>query len=355
MKPDEIKNSIKNIEPDFYLESRLSEKVIEAAPKRKDKRKLTAAVSFVLCLAVLIAGIGFGVPRKNADENKNPGSTVGTDASHGNYMFIMSVAAQENDDSGEKTYIPIDDDTLTLPDYKLSAEYDENGEVQLHGHSESALSVSGENIKSVRYISELSALYVVDWDLMAYLKQNDEYFDVIVPYSDEYKGKTNPDGRLDFMMRHIKAGDYDRYFTKSEKKSRSKYMQVDDVYYEDIKYYGMTVNFDLDESNIDDLDIVGLGLVSKETYERVFPGDGMSAGDYTFENVLDKTSEIGAVAWEYIRHESVDVLFENPELPLSQLPHDTLTVEVTFDDGTVQTAKYDLGLNDDGLLVINKL
>lgn len=355
MKPDEIKNSIKNIEPDFYLESRLSEQVCTAAPKRQNKRKLKAAVSFVLCMAVLIAGIGFGIPKKTADENQNPGTTAAANSSHGNYMFIMSVAAQENDGEDEKTYIPIDDDTLTLPDYKLSVGYDENGEVELHGHSESSLSVSGENIKSVRYISELSGLYVVDWDLMEYLKMNDEYFEVVVPYSDEYKGKTNPDGRLDIMMSHIKAGDYDRYFTKNEKKSRSKYYQVDDVYYEDIKYFGMTVNFDVDEGATDDLDIVGLGLVSKETYERIFPGDGTSTGDYTFENVLNKTSEIGAVSWEGLSFEAVEVLFENPDFPLSQLPHDTLTVEVTFNDGTVQTAKYDFAFNDDGELVISKV
>ena len=61
MKLESFKNSIDNIKPDPYMETRLAQNVLEAAPKKRSKRKLAiAAVSGFLSLAVLITGLGFG-------------------------------------------------------------------------------------------------------------------------------------------------------------------------------------------------------------------------------------------------------------------------------------------------------
>lgn len=61
MKLEDFKNSIDNIKPNPYMETRLAQKVYEAAPKKRSRRKLAvAAVSGILSLAVLITGLGFG-------------------------------------------------------------------------------------------------------------------------------------------------------------------------------------------------------------------------------------------------------------------------------------------------------
>lgn len=61
MKLEDLKNSIDNIKPDPYMETRLAQKVFEAAPKKRSKRKLAvAAVSGFLSLALVVTALGFG-------------------------------------------------------------------------------------------------------------------------------------------------------------------------------------------------------------------------------------------------------------------------------------------------------
>ena len=49
------------------------------------------------------------------------------------------------------------------------------------------------------------------------------------------------------------------------------------------------------------------------------------------------------------------MLFDNPDLPFTALPHDTISLEVTFNDGSVQTASYDFSFNDNGELVVQRI
>ncbi len=49
----------------------------------------------------------------------------------------------------------------------------------------------------------------------------------------------------------------------------------------------------------------------------------------------------------------MDVFINAPETRFSEIPHDVITVEVTFKDGSVQTQQYELSFNDSGDLVVD--
>lgn len=339
MKLENFKNSIDNIKPDPYMETRLAQNVLEAAPKKRSKRKLAiAAVSGFLSLAVLVTGLGFGGLWRSP-EIISPAPSTNSPASDN--TFILTVYASETD---EPIYTQIDDDMVILPDYKLNdvipdigspdsdgAEYIETGDLSFE--------IKGENIESVRIQCDISEFHIIDFTKLEYLKANDEWYDFVVPYSDEYAWKSNNEC-IDIMLKHIENGDYDEYIVDKEIKSADEYAGVDIIY-------------DENENEI------GVGLVSVETYSKFSPtvstvsGERNFVKDYTFLNVFEDK--------EFSCHATVSpldwykILFEDMNTPYSQLPHDTIKIDVTFNDGTVKHGKYDLSLNDSGELIIKTL
>ncbi|MDE6125014.1 MAG: hypothetical protein K2G22_07300 [Eubacterium sp.] len=171
----DLKNSINFVEPDDYMQTRI---FAEISSKKKSKNKsrkgFKTAISAVLCCAILIVGLGFGIPKSNSKVTGD----VDLYSSDGN-IFILNVYAAENKES-----ISITDHTVTVPDWKLSKEFDENGELDsINGYSENGFfSISGENIKYVKYTCETAYLDASDEDYKKYLIENDEYYDFIVPY-----------------------------------------------------------------------------------------------------------------------------------------------------------------------------
>ena len=146
MKREEIKNSIENIKPDFYMEKRLYEKISDAAPKKRSKKKfLIAAVSCTLSLAVLAAGLGIAALSKNNtgnDQNADGRNSVGN-------RFIMSVSAEE-------VSVPLENASVTFPVGRLEVSSDEYGIPEVNYSAENVLSVSGNNIASVTYRSKFN-------------------------------------------------------------------------------------------------------------------------------------------------------------------------------------------------------
>lgn len=103
MKPDDLKNSLNSIKPDSYMETRLFAAVKDAeSPKKKNRRIFKAAACSVLCCAVLVAGVGIGIPKKIiGDSNED---VVVSDVDYSGNYFVMSVYAAEKD---KETAIPI--------------------------------------------------------------------------------------------------------------------------------------------------------------------------------------------------------------------------------------------------------
>lgn len=331
MKPEDLKNSLNSIEPNSYMETRLFAEVSSAEkPKKKNGKLFKAAVCTALCCAVLVAGVGIGIPKKViSDSNSNVVETE-----NNNNYFVMSVYAAEGEN---KTPTPIDDKIVTFPDYKLEKRFGADG-LELHCSAEmGSIGLSGENIKTVKIKCETGNLDVWNFDLLNYLRDKGEYYDVIVPYSDEYEnGGTNE--RLDTFFNHIKNGDYDEYIKGKKIKPYNDYISADEVY-------------DKDDN------VIGIGLVSKESYHKIHPSLGrpwQNFKEYTFENVLNKKDVVGnnVFSWNY---GGAEILLDNPDLPFTALPHDTISLEVTFNDGSVQNASYDFSFNDNGELVVERI
>ena len=336
MKLEDLKNGINNIKPDPYMETRLAQNVFEAAPKKRSKRKLAvAAVSGFLSLAVLITGLGFG-GLWQSPEIISPAPT--TDSSASNNTFILTVYANETD---EPIYTQVDDDTVILPDFKLNGVIPDPDSPDLDGveyltTGDLSFEIKGENIESVRIQSEKSELIYFDFTKLEWLETNDELYDLVVPYSDEYAWKSNNE-RVEIMFQHIENGDYDEYIAGKELKS------IDE-------YAGVNIIFDENEKEI------GVGLVSKETYSEftfTYSRKEPWPNDYTFINLFKEKefscfAQVSPLDW-------YEILFEDRNTPYSQLPHDTIKIDVTFNDGTVKYGKYDLSLNDSGELVIKTL
>lgn len=45
--------------------------------------------------------------------------------------------------------------------------------------------------------------------------------------------------------------------------------------------------------------------------------------------------------------------FDQPDTAFSDLPHEIVTIEVTFKNGSVESNKYDFSLNANGELIID--
>ena len=333
MKPEDLKNSMHSIEPDSYMETRLLAEIQDAKKaKRKSGKWVKAVVCSALCCAVLVAGVGIGIPKKVVNENNE---TVVETKNADNY-FVMSVYAAESD---KKNATPIEDKAVALPDFKLRKEFGSDG-LELHGSSENGcIRISGKNIKSINYKCKTGVLDVWNLDMEEYLKKNGKYYDIIVPCSDEYDFHL-PEEKLDIMFKHIKNGDYDAYIKDTKIGARKDYEAVEVVY----DYYG-------------DGKELGIGLVSKETYHKIFPGpeNWTEFKEYTFENVLNKTEEIGEGVSLDVVSCNFQAFIDNPDMSFSELPHDTLSIEVTFNDGSVQNADYDFSFNDNGELVVQRI
>jgi hypothetical protein len=321
MNKDEFKKSIDDeIKPDFYLKSRLQAKVLSEKPKRKKSKSLIACASTALCAVLLVTGLSLGTGNSKVVDTPTTDSNVVS--SNSNY-FVLNVSAAEGEN------LPVNDSAVTVPDYKLEIE-----DNTLCSSSSTELTVNGSNIKSVKYQCKTGSFNIIDVQKAEYLKENNKFYDITVEYSDEYDG-LNYEQINELFYNHIENGDYDKYFTSVKKKDVDEYYKVDRIY---------------DDSK-DDC-IVSLGLLSNETWEQCCADN---VKEYTFVNYTNETENIGNPMWDA----NTDLMFDDvgniTDVKFSQIPHDTITVTVTFNDGSVLSQNYDYSFNDNGNLVVEKL
>ena len=333
MKPEDLKNSINFVESDDYMQTRLFAEISsKKKSKNKSKKGFKVAISAVLCCAILIVGLGFGIPQALIDDTT--ALQLANDMDTNGNIFIMSVRAAESENA---EYVSVTDHTVILSEYKLDKVIlEDDGSMTFDETGDLSLSIKGKNIESVRMQCEKGEFFKFDTDVFEYLCSTNELYNIIVPYSDEYENKSVNE-RLDVMYKHIENGDYDEYFTEHSKKTYDEYKGVDIVY-------------DGNENK------VGIGLVSVETYAKFHPTTSNEKGkrnfvrNYTLHNVLNK-EEFDACAT--FQPEWYGILFDQPDTAFSDLPHEIVTIEVTFKNGSVESNKYDFSLNANGELIID--
>lgn len=325
MNRKEYKKSMSGIHPS----DQVVERIMDMTKKETKKEFKTApVVAIVACLAVLVTGI-FGGSAISAKLNPVVNDNNIITEQSANNIFTITAYAGEGEN---KTATVLNEDSIVLSDYNLSKRMGEDGNMEIRGHGESGFSVAGENIKSVAYsVKNGSISFIVDINKVNYLKSQNKYFEIILPYLDEYKN-IKGSSRFDVFKEHFEKGEYDKYFTNVQKKSIDEYYQAEYVYN-------------------NDEEIIGIGVVTKETWETVF--DNGELKDYTFENYFKTNEPFAEPYWEPDMNETDKLL--KGKIDFDEIKHDTLTVTVQFEDGSNQSVSYDLGFNSNGNLVIQKL
>lgn len=327
------RNSIKGTFSNIRPSDECIERVLNMTKDNKNTKriKFAPALAIVACMAILVTGIfGSGaVNGRTKVADALPSTTQATAPS--NNFFTITAYAEEG---GEKIPTELKDDKVVLQDYRIWRQYDADGALELHGSGKSGFSVSGENIKSVTYSCKTGIIrFSVDINKVNYLIKEGKYYDVILPYLDEYKNIKGSQ-RWEVFAEHFEKGDYDEYFKEVGKKKLEDYYIVREVY------------------NDDDTEVIGIGVLSNETWKTVSDKGWMK--EYTFENYFNTTEAFAEVYWE-LDDTQAEKLLRDTNMGYEEIPYDTLTITVEFNDGSKQVASYDLGFNADGNLVIQKL
>ena len=326
------RNSIKDTFSNIRPSDECIERVLNMTKGNNKKRiKLAPTLAIVACMAILVTGIfGSGaISGRTKVDDVLPSTTQ--DFAQANNFFTITAYAEEGE---EKIPTKLTDDKVILQDYKIFRQYDADGILELRGHGESSFSVIGENIKSVTYSCKTGILsFIVDINKVNYLISEGKYYDVILPYLDEYKNIKGSQ-RWDVFAEHFEKGDYDEYFKDAGKKKLEDYYTVKEVY------------------NDDDTEVIGIGVVSNETWETV--SDKGCMKEYTFENYFNTTESFAEIYWCYDDTQAENLL-KDTNMGFEKIPHDILTITVEFNDSSKQVASYDLGFNAEGYLVIQKL
>ena len=326
MNKNDFKKAINSIHPDVYLKTRLDAKVSEFKPKKKSRKGLVAAVSGVLCAIVVISAVSL-------NSGKSKPSPVDN-----NNQFVMLVNAAQPAENAE--YKQIDKNRIILPNHQLSWEEQEGSWVLCeNAEYDSDFVISGKNIKSVKY-SCISGSLVINYIKMAeYLNNNAMLYDIVVPK--EVGDKMNLAAMTsEEINKRVKNGEFDEYF-KGKAIAKGGYAAFWDIYAED-NYPGYKS---------------GYGLVSNENMKKIYPyhdvfnETGKMPKEYIFENILKKSENIAYSGWS----PDTSKIEYNGEYHFSKVPQDTLTVEITYNNGSKEKASYLLSYSDDGNLSIKQI
>ncbi len=331
---DFYKDIMSNVQP--------SEKSVErifdmSKKKTKERMKLAPVLAFAACLTILVTAVFGGsaiTARLNpvvTDGNTTlaPGSKHAQNVTHSvNNFFTLTAYAEKSDETQAITK----SSKYTLQDSKIKAYYDNDGYYTVHMKGKSGFEVNGENIKTVRYQCKSGNFgHCIDFSKMEYLKRQNKYYDAIIPYSNDLKNLSGS-ALTSEVFKNYENGEYDEYF--ESKKPVSEFLKAELVY---------------DENE----NIIGVGFVSLEIYHSI--SSKKDTQDFTFTNFMNYKKDFNSIYWE----PNTSVLFtedgKSRGVKIEELEHDTLTVTVTYNDGSSECQSYDLGFNANGNLEIQKL
>lgn len=331
---DFYKDIMSNVQPS----EESVERIFDMSNKKTKKRiKLAPVLAFAACLTILVTAVfgGSAITAKLNPVVTDGNTTLAPGSKHAhivtnsvNNFFTLTAYAE---DSGETQAIT-KSSKYTLQDSKIKAFYDNDGYYTVQMSGKSGFEVNGENIKTVRYQCKNGNFGLcIDFSKMEYLKKQNQYYDAIIPYSDDLKNLSGS-ALTSEVFKNYENGKYDEYF--ESKKLISEFLKAELVYDDNEK-------------------IIGVGFVSLDTYHSISSeGDTQ---DFTFTNLMNDKKDFNSIYWD----PNTSALFtedgKSSGVKIEELEHDTLTITVTYNDGSSQCQRYDLGFNANGNLVIQKL
>lgn len=324
---NEIKKSIEEIKPDPYMETRLSVKISDyKKPKVSPLLKKIGAAA--LAFAIICTGAGINYSIKN---NKN------------NLDFTIVAYAMNSESKQTLT-----DDEIILTDFQFIYNRADikNGESPINHMQEDCkldFGIAAEDVIEATFESENYAFSIYDENMRKNQFERNDYYTVKIPLNEEEIIKFSEIEVFDiedrtqkaFLKEMMKNRDLSEYFGNNS-------MDVDDYHIYDI--------LDTSSDTVKHYELEEIGyitshfyLVKNDVYEDITrDGKSVTAKNYSDD---DRINGIQFDAWA-----AVELIEKNPDMKLSDLPKDNITVTVKFESGETATKHILAEFDDEGYL-----
>lgn len=317
---NEIKKSIEEIKPDPYMETRLSAKVSDyKKPKVSPLIKRIGATA--LALAIVCTGVGANYAVKNNRSDLD-----------------FTIVAYAMDGKSKHT---LSDDEVVLTDLQLIYERDKAKE-NISIENKVDFGIDAENVAEATFESENYGFDIYDDNMRDNQFERDDYYIIKIPLNDEEiikfsKIEIFEEDRTEkkFLKEMMKNRDLSAYFGDNS-------MNVDDYRVHRVLN---TTSDKIKEFGLEDFGYITsyFYLVKKDVYEDITRnGKSVTAKNYNDE---DRIHGIMFDTWT-----AVWLIKDNPDMKLSDLPKDKITVTVKFTSGETVTKHILAEFDDDGYL-----
>lgn len=317
---NEIKKSIEEIKPDPYMETRLSAKVSDyKKPKVSPLIKRISAATLALAIVCTGVGANYAVKNKRSD-------------------LDFTIVAYAMDGESKHT---LSDDEVVFTDLQLIYERDKAKE-NISIENKVDFGIDAENVAEATFESENYGFDIFDDNMRDNQFERDDYYIIKIPLNDEEiikfsKIEIFEEDRTEkkFLKEMMKNRDLSAYFGDNS-------MNVDD--------YRVHRVLDTTSDKIKEFGLEDFGyitsyfyLVKKDVYEDITRGGkSVTAKNYNDEDRIHGIMfDTWTAAW---------LIKDNPDMKLSDLPKDKITVTVKFTSGEIVTKHILAEFDDDGYL-----
>ncbi len=329
MKKNELYTALQQIQPDAYMKERLCQKVVGNQKNRFPLRYAVTAVCFAtVCLLSVWVVANCHTPQPEVTETK-PSAFI-------NSFSIRAYAADRTVSDDNITTVQTDFriatpiPQATIERGKLNT-YEDNGKTVsayevAYGGNGICFEAIGEHIKAVTIFTQNGHLTYWDFQQIDKMKENGTYYAVQF---------TLPQ---DCIIGQDKAL-YDQFKKLWESGALDAYKKM--------YFAGKSANLrDYAHCSVKRIESgeIEVCLVAEETLAQV----------YQYGQVVTMRGQEGSkVFWR--PKAALEKAAEYPAIPFDKLPKDTVTMEVQFEDGTIQTKTLEIWFDKDGNTLIQEI
>lgn len=327
MSNNEFKKAFDNIEPDFYMESRMLANIKE---KKRRKSVWKPVLSGALALAVAVGCFGI-VQYKNAYVDRP--------------FSVMVVDASEDVPVTEE----ISDNAVVMADLRIINHKDKDS---VESRYWSGFVVTADDVASVRYECNTGNFYYADFMRGMYDEERREYYDAVIPVADAEA--QDIEKYIDSQQFNPELAAIKKY---AETHDLSEYFDGKDVDFEDYWIYFQKCSDTIGYENEEGYAFFLVDAEKGEEYYYQYNDNDVYVKDLTvnyyelFDSTLNKFTLDQIYDMQGVRYNSeaaVSALIENPDMKLSELPGDEITITVKFKDGKKARKNISVTFNDEG-------
>lgn len=325
-----MKQEYKDLYSKITPDEKLLDDVLERAKKKSAPGIWKKAAAVCLAFALIAGGAGYyGLNNNNAVKEKK--STV----SESDDNFSIIAYAKEG---GENSIITLSEDDITLTDCKIEIKNDtannDPNEYYLSSSSETGFAIHSTDVASVDFECEKGSFSYFDGPLQQYMEQNNEYYAVIIPLTEEegkeYVEQTEKYGagrkyNADFLSNIMRSRDCSEYFGDNST---------------DLSLYAIDYSYD-DDTGQSVPNAFLLRNIEKTSKLIINHSQSFTAKTYSDGDTIGNV---------YYYPEQASCLLDQPEISYDKIPADEITISVKFKSGQSITKKLNVSFNKDGYM-----